>query len=529
MESFREFFIRVIETIFIKNESVFIMYFLYPIKNLFIIIFYKIQPFLCLLSKISFESMNNMSIGLLTLFTPLFILIYDKPKITQNENFADLDKSLILNRIIGAKTILWEIGLILAPTLFWNIMNNSMKWLLVLFWCIGIIRVVKKIIKMYQWISGNQFVERFAYLGTIIQSGVNLERTEIFWKEVWNINNINTANETTFVNLFFKLIECCINKKNFRLLSKLINDFQIFINNRSLWVLMIVQDGIFIKILTLYEKILSIRYNKDKSVFVDMSDIQNTLESIIESIMVRSLQNDQEYAFFETIRDHIDGYKELAVGDCSYKELFMNYFFSIFFKNMEKYKNRYQIWKHEISSEWLVTIRNIEDDKNKFSKILFNRFIEWCLPIISEDSEKIDIILEETAREVFPETDPIFWSIVLILVIRDFSNDNIMESLVKKQRNFGFIGRTTSYSFDANDDIDAIDQKMVDYWKEQEKYTAKLSIILFPYELSNENIQSYISRINQIQCDDAKQEKKKKQIKNYLILIEEAWRLKSNA
>jgi len=137
-------------------------------------------------------------VAYLTILISVAIAIFSEKK-----EFEALDRNVILDHIIKAKSLLLYLGFAFIPLLFWN---GSLPWtriLEILSWIIAIVLMSKILINSYHWMKGNKFRLRFDYLRDL-QDKQDMEEA---WRSVWQTENINFQNEQEFFNIFHSTMD----------------------------------------------------------------------------------------------------------------------------------------------------------------------------------------------------------------------------------------------------------------------------------------------------------------------------------
>lgn len=168
----------------------------FEILNTTLNIFFSIENFI---SKTVVESTDLPNVllvigmALLTVLISIAIAIFSEKK-----EFETLDRNVILDHIVEAKSFLAYLALIFLPFLLWNALPSFGKSIALIFWGIGTYFVVCILIRSYRWMRRNKFDLRFDYLEKL----TNLEDLEESWRSVWQTRNINPANERRFYEIF---------------------------------------------------------------------------------------------------------------------------------------------------------------------------------------------------------------------------------------------------------------------------------------------------------------------------------------
>ena len=137
-------------------------------------------------------------VAYLTILISIAIAIFSEKK-----EFEALDRNVILDHIIKAKSILFYFGLALLPLLFWN---GSLWWtrlLELIFWIIGVVFITKILVSSYHWMKGNKYRLRFSYLRELRDR----QDMEEAWRSVWQTENINFQNEQEFSSIFLSTVK----------------------------------------------------------------------------------------------------------------------------------------------------------------------------------------------------------------------------------------------------------------------------------------------------------------------------------
>jgi hypothetical protein len=136
-------------------------------------------------------------VAYLTILISVAIAIFSEKK-----EFEALDRNVILDHIIKAKSILFYFGLALLPLLFWN---GSLWWarlLELILWIIGVVLITNILVRSYHWMKGNKYRLRFNYLRELRDR----QDMEEAWRSVWQTENINFQNEHEYSKIFLSTL-----------------------------------------------------------------------------------------------------------------------------------------------------------------------------------------------------------------------------------------------------------------------------------------------------------------------------------
>jgi hypothetical protein len=136
-------------------------------------------------------------VAYLTILISVAIAIFSEKK-----EFETLDRNVILDHIIKAKSLLLYLILTFFPLLFWNASVPWTRLLEMILWAIGVGLITRILVSSYHWMKGNKFRLRFYYLREL----KNKPDMEEAWRSVWQTENINFQNEQEFFNIFLSTI-----------------------------------------------------------------------------------------------------------------------------------------------------------------------------------------------------------------------------------------------------------------------------------------------------------------------------------
>ena len=473
-----------------------------------------------------FEELNtfsilaqNIGLAFVAILIPIAMAIF------RDKDFGTLDTYVILDWVVNGKKLLASLGMILFIPFLWYITNNVfINSFGLLLWLFGIYIILKILGNCYKWIKGHKMNLRFNYLKAIKDT----QDMEESWHSVWQTKNVNIQNEREFFKIFSTAIDQLLKstKKNLKTISKLLNDFYNFINNRSLAFLVIPEDA-FPKILKWHFEIWQKKYElsgkKDKlGERSNYSEISRILNGIFNNIEERSLKERMAYSFFEHFKKYVKDCKKVSLKDANKQDYYRRYisflftiFCRVFFENIEKSPEKRDIWEFCFPEEWKITKNNLESKENIISKISLNKFLQWAQVRILQAKEDFDRDLDEVSSNLFSEIEPTLWAILLIFIF----SDNRLKSVIERSRNFGFIGRVRIFSGDIANSKEESRRKMDEAMQLAEeaemKNTFELACLLFKEQFSKENLEKYIKSLQELKYkEDSEKENKRLELLN---------------
>jgi hypothetical protein len=489
--------------------------------------------------KIDQDIFQVINMAFLTILIPLAIAIFRDKK-----EFEDLDKNVILEYIIQAKYFLFYLALMFVPLLFWNISSGKLRFFELTIWIFGIYFMIRILIHSYYWMKGKKFNLRFSYLRNL--KDTEEKEMEESWRSVWETEKINLQNEREFFKIFSSTIEKLLKTSNgkLKLISKLLGDFEIFISNRSI-ILLMQPNGPFQKILEWHFRIWKKNYEYLKDTdkleeWGDYNEILRILDSLLFKIEERVLQERMAFSFFKSLENHTEKYKDEKVNDHYYIDylICLNGFCKKLFEDIPNSPEHYSIWEHYFPKQWKITKANLEK-KLRTSWGMLNCFLGWSRDrICSEKSEKYDAALDEVFRELFPEVDPITFADILVFAICPWSGKRT-EFFITKKRSFGLAGRIRTFGFYFNPaDIKSKKERekesfeqMEKLRKEEEQKAIELGYYLFKDRFTSERLKKYIEELEELKggyAKDSVEEDRRKRLIEIFKKISELAKEKTN-
>lgn len=312
---------------------------------------------------------------------------------------------------------------------------------------------------------------------------------------------------------------------NLNTISKLLDDFNSFIENRSN-IFLVIFDEVFPKILEWHFSIWKKEYEllvKEDQIreWAVYSELSRSLDSIFKKIEERSLKEDNSFSFFSNLKKHLEKYQQEVVDGKDNKKFYyvssiIPIFFSSFVENIREAAKRFDIWEHYFPDEWKITKENIEKPDNFVSRELLNNFLTWAQSRLwRTEEDKYDDVLEEMSSNLFPSVDPILWARILTLVFSPWTDNNRMLSLVTKGTNFGYKGRVFAGFVSAENDMMRTWEQQI---KSQEEQTLKLALYLFGDFLTKGTLEKFIKDLDKLKFEEESSEEVRR--KQYIRILE---------
>jgi hypothetical protein len=231
---------------------------------------------------------------------------------------------------------------------------------------------------------------------------------------------------------------------------------------------------------------------------------ENVLSSIIENLLGKALDTRQSFLFFYPYIEFVTS-KTTTV---KYLEDLFGTFYRTLFNKINSSYAEYDVWQHYFPKEWKITKNNYEDKQNVFVRLTINEYMHWAIERM-DNSEKYDIALDGVTRELFPETEPGDWAIILMIFFAQ--TEERIGFVLNRSWNFGAVGRIHMYSNSASEaalDQD-LDQQRGAFTAAEDKATVELALLFFPNLFTEENLKTFIKRAEETEVtDDVKKGRK---------------------
>ena len=160
-------------------------------------------------SGINVSDYQNIGIALLTVLIPLGVAVLSDyfKKADDKVDYAELDLQVILDRVLTFKYLLFDIGLIFVPLLFWGYAFKELRYAIIIIFLIGTLHLLGILFNFYNWIKGNKEEMRLEYFKGL-QPGNDLIKSS---RSIWNSTGMGINDEKKFFKELFKNINKLLN------------------------------------------------------------------------------------------------------------------------------------------------------------------------------------------------------------------------------------------------------------------------------------------------------------------------------
>jgi len=461
--------------------------------------------------------MMNIGLAFITMLIPIAIFFFSSSR--QNLLF-EWDKTIILDKVIKTKGLLWSMGAIFLPLLIWDLKfsnwdysNLTIRIVSFSLFVVGFIYLVEILIRAYLWIKiietpgesgGDNFRNKLRY--EYLDSLNNWDEKEKIWSLTWREDNINIIDERNLLKKFLSNVNYLIKNNLLDKSARYLTIFKTYLDKRIFrdWIIF----GDFLSSILDWHKIISEKEQEEKEDTSSIWELESSLEELIQKSVTIGLKNGTSYLLFKDIEKHI------RHEDYKYSEDLFHLISFLFFENVADSPKKHSIWRDNFPEEWKITIiwclEGSKDKKKFIPAILFVHFLQWLQGRLTEVEGEFDEKLELVAKELFPDTDPFLWAKILTLIYRPFNKTRI-QSLIDNPLNFGLTGRVTVYwnednwkqkkqrqmTIEENDTIEMALQLFKGYFTDDQliQHIKELEMLKYPKDLKKETRRKYLLKI----------------------------------
>lgn len=465
------------------------------------------------------QLMQGAGVAVLTLLISfaIGIFIHHLDDGRKRKNFLDLHVALDYVWMFK-RSVIGLLVLVLSPFLM-SVESLSFKSLIFIIWAMALGYLIWIVFRLYGWVKGDKDDFRKKYLSDFPKT----PRDQIVaWGDLWSSEEgkEDRFREKDFFVIFSQEVDKLFGsdkKEDWTTLLHLLGGFVDRIKNRNKTFLLVFPE-FFPKVLNwhllVWEKQYS-QYAKDKSAPTlgerepHLFEIDQVVDQIIGFINNEALvgSSSNAYSYFETLKKHIGKYEDKFIQGEKHTYRYIEHIpiYADCLNLIPKSQESYDIWNHYFPESWKITIENLK--KNKISNVWYARFLDWSQSRIwrGDTDKKWDQEMEELSKELFPSTDPITWAKIYTFVLRPWSESRIKQT-IEKGVNFGYAGRVVS---GWGDDFESNFSKL---YEAELEATFDLAMYLFGRVFTKENLNEWISELNQLSYPEDSDESRRMQV-----------------
>ncbi len=459
------------------------------------------------------DIMQSLALGLVTVTIASAIFL-----VGRGTN-VEFDRVVILKKVIG-KSFLYYFLLLFVPLFFWSLSGSAFKFLLFLFYLVGVGGYLGFLVHSYRWIREIETEDKRKEKGyrqkmrlEFLEEVIGTPQGELAWEFVWQLEDKSLQEESTYVERFVENINSLLKQGKAENTYNLISLFKESIDNLSLNSSVIFED-VFKAILEWHYEIQPYRQPDNKET-LQYKRLLVILNPFIRQVLEKGLgYNENHYFVFNTFEDFVSKCEE------KYKERLMSNVATTFFENIAESPEGRNIWSDYFPEKWKVTKETFTDSQNLMANLWLTHFLKWAEQRIQKQFGKefeLDKQLGEITKGLFPSVDPMIWSQILTFLMRPWGKEGRMKSFVENTRSFGHISvGPISYGDES---------KVQEVLQEKKKRAKELALIIFKGEFSEKKLNEYINELEKLSFEEESLQNKKVQIKNIfedmLNLLEE--------
>jgi hypothetical protein len=477
------------------------------------------------------ESMQYASLVLLTVLIPFGIAVLERDKEKVLERYVFLD------HILKMRNASWALFGIIFPLLFWHWTLGKdffswNTWLLFLFlfiWIPSFIFFGFVLKDIYNWLKKKDIKEYKLYL----EKEKSDEDLQVVWGEVWKRREEFWGTELEFFKIFSGKMDSSLKKKKTGLVGKSLSEFLQFIDKRSL--LFLLSEEVFPKILSWHQKAWELpreeflqndEQRREDNHLYKYHHFLRICNEIIENVEKRVLlEGGFVYNFFDMSDKHTQKYENLykeAHSENEKKEIEIYLesipFQKIFYENIDKVENKYEIEDYCFPPSWKVSLENIKKGM-VMPRIWLDRYLRWMQERVNASKKDYDYDdeLVWATRILFPGVHMVYFPYILVYAVRSWVNRNRIKELIDNPPNFGGYYYNPLLDAFGKTEEELEGERNAD-WEKSKQYTFKLSVKIF--RISSKQIKENIQELQSLQEECKKNPKKEARRKIILEIFE---------
>lgn len=158
---------------------------------------------------------ETLGLALLGILIPLTIAVLQdllQKKGEEDTNFSVLDLHVILDRVFQVKLLLLFSAFVFVPFVFWDIEIGIGRLFEIGLAIIGIVSILRIILRVYHWTKGNVSSFRLQYLKGLTKP---VDMIPV-WRSVWNSRKMSFPEEKEYFDIFSQKINDMMKKNEKR-------------------------------------------------------------------------------------------------------------------------------------------------------------------------------------------------------------------------------------------------------------------------------------------------------------------------
>lgn len=431
--------------------------------------------------------MQNIVIGVIALSIPFVILFVDKTE-------GGLEMRIGVETVLRWKIVFFIVVFLLSsPIIIDNFQQSFLTLLVIFLWVLLLVALLFRIAVTIKWFVYPDW-RKYYREKHLRKSHKTLDALSA-WEEVWNNQYENFVTESEVFTIYKDVTNKLIDRGDFESVQKLLKIFSDATH---------VRNSIF---LTSSDELL-------ESLFDWRAVLTKEKQHLTTDFIDRVLENISETA----TRDGIGIYtyfSNLEKITTEKKKGVIDLLLPLWLDNIPKLSRARDIWQDAIPAEWKITRQNYQQNK-LFVENIRDTYLRWLHNKLKQNNSSMfsyNNELELNTSELFPDTEPRIWSMIILLELNEYEMDM---SWIIQPRPFGLRSRTFTYT---GYDDDKIREEMSNHIKAQETESVELAKFIFP-RFSNKNfLEMKIKALQELYTKDIDDTSKRK-IQAYIELLE---------
>ena len=455
--------------------------------------------------------LQNISLGLITMSIAISVFL------TQSESKHDLDKLLVVKRIIGGRTIGYFLVFLFLPLLFWDVLSPQ-RWMLFGLYSCGVYGICTVLRRAYLWITDFKVID---------SNGMSGFRFNTLWKELlssddptlWQATIDNAElpipDEGRLVELLTQKIRTGYENRQFTyglnfliLLTKNLSKFRFEYYSTY--------KHIYFTIFDLFA--MTARLKQDSS--SEERSFAHKVRSTLYDLFEIGINSDNGYNAISSLEMYYEKLQDNSAvshkdADTALK-FYLQVLLSEIFKSVSDDAQIEKIWKSVFSKKWRMTIDNYSDPYNRtMASLSVLTLTDWAKRqmFISQNKDSAASIYNHILG-VFPDVAPYTFTVGLsAFAMHNMDTTEVSKTKEKQMQiallvNSYIIGkpwREFEFEIDSQGDLIINREKM----PVEIEFTIKVLKYIYAEPFESERLRNWIRKLENKFYTDEDMEKSK--------------------
>jgi hypothetical protein len=446
--------------------------------------------------------LQNFSLALLTVLIPVSLAIF------QTRDGEAFDRMVVVNKVLKLDDLFIAILLCFFPTILWVFFaGNWFQLLLFIIWTIGCQKLIGIYWINFRWLKGRQDDVKFEYIKSL--KFTNNDFTTAY-EYIWRTSDSLKYKEREYIDLFASTLENLIENKNYLIIEKLIDGFNLHLDKRTPTAVLISENLLksFFNIHKIsWQESHQLMGSDNIDLWGNIDEVNRKVEELINEVFLLGIKNKRSHFFMKKYQENINNNLGLSVtydkGSYNYVEQTISSFTHVLFSEQIEREEARTFWNYEFPVEWKITKLGLTNSYSLVVIQIINDYIRWLGEEFHKDNEGFKV--DNITLHLFPDIDPMVWLPLIDFSLHSFGESRV-SSMIQRKWQFGLIGRIRTYTGKPSNE-----KAFNDFKNDREKtYELIYSLSYFGTIFSLSNLNKYLLELNKHKTQDNIQLRNKK-------------------